>query len=62
MGRRESALEWSEDEKAIVLAFGLVIDACYRGGDAHSSEPSYDGLSVGAFNYTPCNLSRRVEA
>jgi len=38
----------------------LVAMACMAGCDAVSSEPTYGGLSIAGFNYTPYNLSRFV--
>ena len=40
---------------ALLLSLTLI-----SGCDAFSSEPTYGGLSVGGFNYTPYNLSRFV--
>lgn len=47
-------------KKAGLVSLCLVLLVSLAGCDAISSEPTYGGLSVEGFNYTPYNLSRFV--
>lgn len=47
-------------KKAGLVSLCLALLVSLAGCDAISSEPTYDGLSVEGFNYTPYNLSRFV--
>lgn len=46
--------------KETLLGALLIASAFLTGCDAFSSEPTYGGLSVAGFNYTPYNLDRFV--
>ena len=46
--------------RTAIAALGLLVTITLAGCDALSTEPTYGGLSIAGFNYTPYNLVRFV--